>query len=159
MTVVVEDTRTAADFQESPQDALARRRLRVLAFAVDVLPAIAVATTMALVSFTVPAHSVWWWLCVSILALVILLMLVNRLLVPVITGWSLGRAFCGIAVLHRDGETPGPWRLLLRDLAAGNPVDPGFLVEARKSETTTLSAYIADAITAALANHLGTEDH
>ena len=117
MTVVVEDTRTAADFQESPQDALARRRLRVLAFAVDVLPAIAVATTMALVSFTVPAHSVWWWLCVSILALVILLMLVNRLLVPVITGWSLGRAFCGIAVLHRDGETPGPWRLLLRDLA------------------------------------------
>jgi Mce-associated membrane protein len=117
VTVVVEDTRTAADFQESPQGALARRRLRVLAFAVDVLPAIAVATTMALVSFTVPAHSVWWWLCVSILALVILLMLVNRLLVPVITGWSLGRAFCGIAVLHRDGETPGPWRLLLRDLA------------------------------------------
>jgi Mce-associated membrane protein len=49
--------------------------------------------------------------------LAFLLVLVNRLVLPTITGWSLGRAVCGIAVVGRDGEGPGPWRLLLRDLA------------------------------------------
>jgi len=44
-------------------------------------------------------------------------MLVNRLLLPTVTGWSLGRAVFGIAVVGRDGEAPGPWGLLLRDLA------------------------------------------
>ncbi|ATA27372.1 putative transmembrane protein [Mycobacterium lepraemurium] len=40
-----------------------------------------------------------------------------RLRVPVINGWSLGRALAGIAVTRRTGATPGPRRLLLRDLA------------------------------------------
>jgi Mce-associated membrane protein len=48
---------------------------------------------------------------------VILVTLVNRLLLPTITGWSLGRALFGIAVLRRDGAAIGPWTLLLRDLA------------------------------------------
>jgi Mce-associated membrane protein len=43
--------------------------------------------------------------------------LVNRLLLPAITGWSLGRALVGIAVTRRGGEVPGPWTLLLRDVA------------------------------------------
>ena len=63
------------------------------------------------------AHRAWWWLCVSVGGLAILLMLVNRLLLPTITGWSLGRALFGIAVVRRDGEATGPWGLLLRDLA------------------------------------------
>lgn len=116
MTVVVEDTQTTAT-QVSSENALAPWHIRACAFAVDVLPAIAVATTMALVSFTVPARGAWWWLCVSVFGLAILLMLVNRLLLPTILGWSLGRALCGIAVLHRDGEAIGAWGLLLRDLA------------------------------------------
>ena len=37
------------------------------------------------------------------LGVVVLLMLVNRLLLPTITGWSLGRALFGIAVVRRDG--------------------------------------------------------
>jgi Mce-associated membrane protein len=55
--------------------------------------------------------------CVSVIGVVILLTLVNRLLLPTVTGWSLGRALVGIVVVRRDGEAIGPWGLLLRDLA------------------------------------------
>jgi Mce-associated membrane protein len=120
VTVVVEETQTQTQTKvavpESPQNILAPWHVRVGAFAVDVLPAIAVITTMALVYFTVPPRSAWWWVCISVAALVILLMLVNRLLLPTVTGWSLGRAFFGISVVRRDGEATGPWGLLLRDL-------------------------------------------
>jgi Mce-associated membrane protein len=115
--VVVEDTQTTAAVREPSQDALAPWHLRVGAFAVDVFPAIAVVTTLGLVSFAVPARGAWWWLCISVIGVVILLMLVNRLLLPTITDWSLGRALFGIAVVRRDGAAAGPWALLLRDLA------------------------------------------
>jgi Mce-associated membrane protein len=49
--------------------------------------------------------------------LVFLLMAVNRLLLPTITGWSLGRAVFGIAVRKRDGSPVGITRLAARDLA------------------------------------------
>lgn len=115
MTVVVEQTAPMA-IQESPREALAPWHSRVSAFAVDALPGIAVITTMALVLRTVPAHGVWWWLAISVLGIVTLLVLVNRLLLPVIAGWSLGRALVGVAVTRRTGDAPGPWTLLLRDL-------------------------------------------
>ncbi|HEY1441922.1 MAG TPA: RDD family protein [Mycobacterium sp.] len=119
MTVVVEETKTQtkAVVPQSPQNALAPWHIRACAFAVDVLPGAAVATTMALAALTVRQHPVWWWVCVSVLGLAILLTLVNRLLLPTVTGWSLGRALCGITVVHRDGEAIGVWGLLLRDLA------------------------------------------
>lgn len=121
MTVVVEQThtqaRTTASERTSPRDALAPWHFRVGAFAIDVLVGAAVVATLALVSFTVPAGGVWWWICVSVLGAVILLMLVNRLLLPAITGWSLGRGLLGIAVARRDGTAASPWRLLVRDLA------------------------------------------
>jgi Mce-associated membrane protein len=117
VTVVVEETQTTASIHESSQNALAPWHIRASAFAVDVLPGVAVAATMLLVSFTVPLRSVWWWVSISVAGVAFLLMLVNRLLLPTVTGWSLGRAVCGIAVVGRDGEAPGPWRLLLRDLA------------------------------------------
>jgi Mce-associated membrane protein len=44
-------------------------------------------------------------------------MAVNRLMLPTITGFSLGRALFGIAVRRPDGTAVGVWRLLLRDLA------------------------------------------
>jgi Mce-associated membrane protein len=108
VTVVVEETQTTAGIQQSPENTLAPWHIRACAFAVDVLPGIAVVATMVLVWCTVPPRSVWWWLCISVLGIVILLTLVNRLLLPTVTGWSLGRALCGAA---------GPWGLLLRDLA------------------------------------------
>jgi Mce-associated membrane protein len=117
VTVVVEKTPTTAATPEAPQNALAPWHIRACALAVDVVPGIGVATTMALVSFTVPTRSAWWWLCISIIGPVILLILVNRLLLPTIVGWSLGRALCGIAVVQRDGATTGAWGLLLRELA------------------------------------------
>lgn len=116
MTVVVEQTAPTA-IQESPREALAPWHSRVRAFAVDVLPGLAVIVTMALVLRTVPAHGAWWWLAISVLGIGTLLVLVNRLLLPVITGWSLGRAQVGIAVTRRTGDAPGPWTLLLRDVA------------------------------------------
>ncbi|MCV7006538.1 RDD family protein [Mycobacterium gordonae] len=115
MTVVVEKTRTAA--QDLPEKALAPWRVRVGAFSVDVLAGLAVAITMALVSFTLPPYGAWWWVCMVVCGLAVLAVLVNRLLLPTITGWSLGRALFGIAVARRDGKEVSPWWLLLRDLA------------------------------------------
>lgn len=121
MTVVVEETQTktqtTAAVPASPPNVLAPWHIRACAFAVDVLPAAALVTTMALVALTVSRHPVWWWVCVSVGGLAILLTLVNRLVLPSVIGWSLGRALCGITVVRRDGEAIGVWRLLLRDLA------------------------------------------
>jgi Mce-associated membrane protein len=121
VTVVVEEPQTKtqpkAPIEELPEDRLAPWHIRAGALVVDVLPAIAVLATMAVVSLTVPARGVWWWLSLSIGGAVLLLMLVNRLVLPTIVGWSLGRALCGIAVRQRDGAAPGAWTLLLRDLA------------------------------------------
>lgn len=115
MTVVAENTRTAT--QDLPEKALAPWHVRVAAFSVDVLAGLAVATTMALVSLALPPYRVWWWVCMVVCALVVLAVLVNRLLLPTLTGWSLGRAQFGIAVARCDGKEISPWWLLLRDLA------------------------------------------
>jgi Mce-associated membrane protein len=47
----------------------------------------------------------------------LVLLAVNRWLLPGITGWSLGRALFGIAVRRADGSPPGFWRLGARELA------------------------------------------
>jgi Mce-associated membrane protein len=117
VTVVVDEIETTEVIPEPSRNSLAPWHIRAVAFAVDVLPGIAVVATMALVSFIVPLRSVWWWVSISVAGVAILLMLVNRSLLPTVTGWSLGRAVCGIAVVRRDGAAPGPWWLLLRDLA------------------------------------------
>jgi Mce-associated membrane protein len=117
VTVVVDHTGTAQAADVDWPERLAPWHLRAGAFAVDLLPGVAVVTTMALVALSVPLRSTWWWICVALGGLAILLMAVNRLLLPTITGWSLGRAVCGVSVVGDDGEAVGPWRLLLRDLA------------------------------------------
>lgn len=116
MTAVVEEPATT-DIREPVRISLAPWHLRAGAFAVDVLSGAAAVTTMALVALALPRQSVWWWLCVSVGGVAILLMLVNRLLLPTVTGWSVGRGLFGIAVTRRNGSTPAPWKLLLRDLA------------------------------------------
>jgi Mce-associated membrane protein len=114
--VLVEETATTA-VPESPRNDLAPWHSRAGAFAIDIVPGAAVLATVALVSRSVPSRGAWWWVCISVIGVVVLLMLVNRLLLPTVTGWSLGRALFGIAVARRDGEAAGPWTLLLRDLA------------------------------------------
>ncbi|WP_421842878.1 RDD family protein [Mycobacterium sp.] len=117
MTVVAEEADTTAYGHGSAQNILAPWHLRAGGFAIDFLPGVAVVATMALVSFTVPLHSPWWWVCVSVAGVVTLLLLVNRTLLPALTGWSLGRALFGIAVVGRSGAAAGPWQLLFRDIA------------------------------------------
>ncbi|HYB39034.1 MAG TPA: RDD family protein [Mycobacterium sp.] len=117
MTAVAEETETTPAVQEASPNSLAPWHFRAGAFAVDLLPGIVVVATMALVALTLPLRSTWWWVCVSVGGLAILLFAVNRLLLPTISGWSLGRAVSGITVVRRDGAAVGPWRLLLRDLA------------------------------------------
>lgn len=67
---------------------------------------------MALLVLSVPLRSVWWWLGMSVGAIVTLLMLVNAVLLPTVTRWSLGRGCCGTAVLRSDEaeERPGAIR-------------------------------------------------
>ncbi|GFG73902.1 RDD family protein [Mycobacterium botniense] len=83
----------------------------------DLVPGVAVVVTMALVALMMPLRGPWWWVCVCVAALVIVLMGVNRWLLPSVTGWSLGRAAAGVRVTRSDGSAAGPWLLLSRDLA------------------------------------------
>ncbi len=118
MTAVVEETKPAPAVPKGAGERPAASwRLRASAFVVDLALSLAVMATMALVCWTVPVRGVWWWLCGVIAGAVILLTLVNRLVLPTVTGWSLGRANVDIAVVRRNGTAVGPWRLLVRDLA------------------------------------------
>jgi Mce-associated membrane protein len=117
VTAVVEETDTTPAVEEAAPNNLARWHIRAAAFVVDVLPGVAVVATMASVSLAVPLRSTWWWLCVAVLATVILLSLINRMVWPANCGWSLGRALMGITVVRPDGGSAGLGRLLLRDLA------------------------------------------
>lgn len=90
---------------------------RAGAFAIDVLFGTAVVVVCLLVAWAAPLRGWVWWIVVSLAGAVFLAMAVNRLLLPSITGWTLGRSVAGITVVTRDGATAGPWRLLLRDVA------------------------------------------
>jgi Mce-associated membrane protein len=120
VTVVVteaEQTTATPAVEEAPPNELAGWHIRAAAFIVDVLPGLAVVTTMTLVWLAVPLGSVWWWLTVSVLAAAALLTMVNRVVLPAVSGWSLGRALMGIAVVFPDGDPVGVGWLLCRDLA------------------------------------------
>lgn len=90
---------------------------RVGAFAVDVLIGVAVLATLAVVSLTAPQRSSLWWGYLVAVGVVVLVMAVNRLVLPAVLGFSLGRALFGVAVRKRDGSPVGVWRLLLREVA------------------------------------------
>ena len=90
---------------------------RAGAFALDVLFGVGVVAVLFLVALTSPLYGWLWWLSIVVGGLVFLLIALNRLLAPAITGWSLGRALLGIAVVRRGGDRPGPWLLLARDVA------------------------------------------
>jgi Mce-associated membrane protein len=84
---------------------------------VDFLPGIAVITTMALLALTTARGSWAWWVFTGTAALAVLAILVNRLAIPAVTGWTMGRAVTGIRVTTSDGEPADGIRLLVRDLA------------------------------------------
>ncbi|MFV0495175.1 RDD family protein [Mycobacterium sp.] len=114
---MAEDIRIADVERDAPGRVLASWGRRAAALSVDVFPGLGASACLAAAGWTLPVRTVWWWACMSTLGAVILAVLVNRLLLPAITGWSLGRALFGIVVVRRDSAPAGAWRLLLRDLA------------------------------------------
>ena len=117
MTVLVEETDAAPAVQEPAPNELAGWLIRAAAFAVDVLPGVAVVATTALVWLAAPSQSLWWWLSVSVLVGAALVTMVNRAVLPAILGWSLGRALLGLEVVRPGGAAVGVGRLMSRELA------------------------------------------
>lgn len=121
MTAVLDATQDAAADDSSPSQPPASWLARAGALLLDVLPGAAVIVVLALLAYlaiTVSQPS-WLWLVYAVAAAVVLLLILgNRWLLPAITGWSLGRAVLGIRVVQRsNGAGAGAWRLLARDLA------------------------------------------
>ena len=100
---------------------------RAGAFGIDVLVGVGVLVTLMLVAWAAPLRGWLWWVTVSVAALVFLAMAVNRWVLPSVIGWTMGRSVFGIAVVGRGGESVGPWRLLLRDIAHLLDIAPLFI--------------------------------
>lgn len=90
---------------------------RAGAFCIDVLVGLGLALCLLLIGWSAPVGGWLWWTFLVAVAVLLLSMMVNRWLLPAVTGWTAGRAAFGIAVRDGDGSRPGPWRLLLRDIA------------------------------------------
>jgi Mce-associated membrane protein len=117
VTAVLDATPDAPADDTATAGPLASWLSRAGAFAVDVLLGVAVIATMALLALAAPLWGWLWWVLSAIAGLTLVVMLVNRWLLPTITGWSMGRALFGIAVRKRDGSPVGALRLFLRDIA------------------------------------------
>ncbi len=115
MTAVLDDQTT--DTEAPPAVTYAGWAARAGACVIDVVIGVLTVATLVLVAWTTAQRSPLWWVCVVAAGLMVLAVVTNRLLVPVLTGWTLGRAALGVQVVNRDGGPAGPWRLLLRDLA------------------------------------------
>src|SRR4051794_15568518 len=74
---------------------------RAGALAIDVLFGVAVVAVMFQLTWISPWMSWQWWLYAVVLVVVGAAVLVNRWLLPVWTGWTLGRAVAGIRVVRR----------------------------------------------------------
>jgi Mce-associated membrane protein len=117
LTAVLYEADTEAVTEEVVTNSAALWLARVGAFALDVLFGLGVFVVLFLVWLTAPKYSWLWWVSIIVGGLVVLLILLNRLLAPAFIGWSLGRGLFGIAVVRRDGARPGPFRLIVRELA------------------------------------------
>jgi len=117
VTAVLDVTPETTADDSAPEQPAASWLARVGAFSIDVLLGAAVIAAMALLALAAPYHSWLWWVFTGALALTLLVTAVNRWVLPTITGWSLGRALFGIAVLRPDGSPVGLGHLWLRDLA------------------------------------------
>jgi Mce-associated membrane protein len=116
VTAVLDVRADVAVGDSSPTQALASWPARAGALCLDVLPGIGVLAVLAPLVWTVPREGWLWWVYMAVAAVTVLLLLANRWLLPVVTGWSLGRALFGIRVVRRgNGADVGFGRLLARD--------------------------------------------
>src|SRR4029453_6043295 len=107
---------TAAE-ESAPEQPAASWLARAGAFSIDVLLGVAVIATMAVLALSAPWRGWLWWVFTAVAALTLLLVAVNRLLLPTMTGWARGRALLGIAVPKRDDSPVGLTRLAVREVA------------------------------------------
>ncbi|UXA18293.1 RDD family protein [Mycobacterium sp. SMC-4] len=117
MTAVLDSTATPDHETTTETPALASWPARAGALAIDVIVPLGVAVTMALLALSAPADGWARWVFTAGFALALLAIGVNRLLLPVATGWTLGRALFGIAVRRADDGNPEVLRLTARDAA------------------------------------------
>jgi Mce-associated membrane protein len=116
VTAVLDASADATADDASPVQPLASWPSRAVALCLDVLPGVGVLAVLVPLALTAPLRGWLWWVYTAVAAVVVLLMLANRWLLPAATGWSLGRALAGIRVVRRgDGPSVGFVRLLLRD--------------------------------------------
>lgn len=90
---------------------------RAGAFGIDVLAGLGLLAVVVVTLLSAPRYGWLWWLCAVLAGLVILAIVGNRIVLPALTGWSVGRSVFGIEAVRRDGGRPGVGRLLARDLA------------------------------------------
>jgi Mce-associated membrane protein len=124
LTAVLDDKEVAPVAEAVIAEPVASWLSRAGALTLDVVLPLAAVATLALVALSSAQGSWLCWLSLSVGAAVILLIGINRWLLPVITGWSVGRSMVAIRVVRpakqsEDGEAsgPGPWRLPTRDFA------------------------------------------
>jgi Mce-associated membrane protein len=120
VTVGQETTSAESVSTESELDAApvsASWPARAGAFALDVVLGVAVVAVMTLLGYA--ARADWTlWVYAGVATLVAAAILVNRWLLPSITGWSLGRSLFSIRVERVPAGVPaGMGRLILRDFA------------------------------------------
>ncbi len=117
MTAVLDTKATTPPDEPAPESGLASWPARAGALAVDVLPGLGVIATMALLALAAPSDGWLRWVLTAALGVTLCLVVANRLLLPVATGWTLGRALFGIAVRRQDGAATGVLRLTAREVA------------------------------------------
>ncbi len=118
MTAVLDASANAAPDGASPTQPPASWGARAGALCLDALLGLGVLAVLAPLVLTAPQRGLLWWGYLAVAAVVVLLILANRWLLPAVTGWSPGRALFGIRVLlPDDGAAAGFGRLLVRDLA------------------------------------------
>jgi Mce-associated membrane protein len=118
VTAVLDASTDAKAAGPSSAQPLASWPARAGALCLDVLLGVGVLAVLAPLVVSAPQSDWLWWVYTVSAAVIVLLILANRWLLPTVTGWSVGRAVCGIRVVQRgDGATAGFVRLMIRDLA------------------------------------------
>lgn len=132
-------TKTVAD---APSPEPTRWRTRATALAIDLLPGLAVMASVGMLALCFPSGSVWRWIATGIAGLVFLTAAANRILLPAVAGWSLGRAFTAAKAVGDDAEANPPGRRQpptnIRVLAVG-----AFVAAAAVSLVAAATAYFA----------------
>ena len=118
MTAVLDASTNAAADDRRPTQPLASWRARAGAFCLDALLGVGVLAVLAPLALTAPQRGWLWWVYITVAAVVVLLVLANRWLLPAVTGWSWA-ARCSVSGwCDGDGAAAGFGRLLARDARA-----------------------------------------